>query len=149
MIHLSLQYQVRHVSPRAGMSLWYLLSAVKKSREKSREESREESGEKKSGKKSGKKVEKKNQARLKKLRKKWRKKNQAWILHGTNWALYILFCRELLVTEPYVHKVRSIERAKAWEQIASNLNSIQAPKFRVTTRSVHDCYTHLTTRKAD
>ncbi|KAK2556497.1 hypothetical protein P5673_021391, partial [Acropora cervicornis] len=61
----------------------------------------------------------------------------------------ILFCRELLVTQPYVHKVRSIERAKAWEQIASNLNSIQAPKFRVTTRSLRDRYTHLTTRKAE
>ena len=60
-----------------------------------------------------------------------------------------MFCRELLVTEPYAHKVRSVERAKAWEQIASSLNSIQAPKFRVTTRSVRDRYTLLTTRKAE
>lgn len=75
------------------------------------------------------------------------------VFHRTNFVWTkdhdILFCRELLVTEPYVHKVRSIERAKAWEQIASNLNSIQAPKFRVTTRSVRDRYTHLTTRKAE
>ena len=61
----------------------------------------------------------------------------------------ILFCRELLVTEPYAHKVRSVERAIAWEQIASSLNSIQAPKFRVTTRSVRGRYTLLTTRKAE
>ena len=60
-----------------------------------------------------------------------------------------MFCRELLVTEPYVHKVRSVERAKAWEQIASNLNSIQAPKFRVTIKSVRDRYIHLTNRKAE
>lgn len=75
------------------------------------------------------------------------------VFHRTNFVWTkdhdILFCRELLVTEPYVHKVGSIERAKAGEQIASNLNSIQAPKFRVTTRSVRDRYTHLTTRKAE
>ena len=75
------------------------------------------------------------------------------IFHRTNFVWTkdhdILFCRELLVTEPYAHKVRSVERAKAWEQIASSLNSIQAPKFRVTTRFVRDRYTLLTTRKAE
>lgn len=75
------------------------------------------------------------------------------VFHRTNFVWTkdhdIFFCRELLVTEPYAHKVRSVERAKAWEQIASSLNSIQAPKFRVTTRSVRDRYTLLTTRKAE
>lgn len=75
------------------------------------------------------------------------------VFHRTNFVWTkdhdILFCRELLVTEPYAHKVRSVERAKAWEQIASSLNSIQAPKFRVRTRSVRDRYTLLTTRKAE
>ena len=42
-----------------------------------------------------------------------------------------------------------LKEQKAWEQIASSLNSIQAPKFRVTTRSVRDRYTLLTARKAE
>ncbi|KAK3744556.1 hypothetical protein QZH41_003496 [Actinostola sp. cb2023] len=60
----------------------------------------------------------------------------------------ILFCRELLVTEPYLYKTRSTEKGKAWETIAINLNDIQNPKFKVTSRSVRDHYTLITYKKA-
>ena len=48
----------------------------------------------------------------------------------------VLFCRQVLVTEPYQHKLRSIERGRAWEQVAEHLNAITELKFRVTPRSV-------------
>ena len=61
----------------------------------------------------------------------------------------VLFCREVLVTEPYQHKLRSIERGRAWEQVAQHLNAITELKFRVTPRSVRYRYTHLITKKAN
>ncbi|KAK2548378.1 hypothetical protein P5673_031446 [Acropora cervicornis] len=61
----------------------------------------------------------------------------------------VFFCREVLVTEPYQHKLRSIERGRAWEQVAQHLNAITELKFRVTARSVRDRYTHLITKKAN
>jgi hypothetical protein len=60
----------------------------------------------------------------------------------------IVFCREVLVSEPYRNKPRSTERAKAWENIAKNLNNVESPKFKVTVRSVRDHYTQLTNKKA-
>lgn len=59
-----------------------------------------------------------------------------------------LFCREILLYEPFKLKVRSAERKKAWEMIADNLNGIEDPKFRVTARSVRDRYAYLTARKS-
>ena len=61
----------------------------------------------------------------------------------------VLFCREVLFTEPYQHKLRSIKRGRAWEQVAQHLNGITELKFRVTPRSVRDRYTHLITKKAN
>ena len=59
-----------------------------------------------------------------------------------------LFCREILLYEPFKFKVRSVERKKALETIAGNLNAIEDPKFRVTARSVRDRYAYLTSRKS-
>ena len=71
---------------------------------------------------------------------------------GTNfvWSKHndTLFCREILLYEPFRFKVRSVERKKAWETIARNLNAIEDPKFRVTERSVRDRYAYLTSRKS-
>ena len=52
----------------------------------------------------------------------------------------ILFCREILLSEPFKYKVRSNERKKAWESITDNLHCIQEPKFKVSLRSVRDRY---------
>jgi len=61
----------------------------------------------------------------------------------------MIFCFvELLVTEPYLYKTRSTEKGKEWETIAINLNDIQNPKFKVTSRSVRDHYTLITYKKA-
>ena len=44
----------------------------------------------------------------------------------------------MLTVEPYKFKNRSRERGQAWELIASNLNAIHAPRFRVSQKSVRD-----------
>lgn len=58
----------------------------------------------------------------------------------------ILLCREILVCQPFYLKPRSQERGKIWDKIAQNLNSLHHPKFRVTSRSVRDRCTLLTTK---
>jgi len=60
----------------------------------------------------------------------------------------ILFCRDLLLSEPFTYKVRNNERKKAWESITDNLHCIQEHKFKVSLRSVRDRYTYLTTKKS-
>ena len=69
---------------------------------------------------------------------------------GTNFVLSkhndTLFRREILLYEPFKFKVRSVERKKALETIAGDLNAIEDPKFRVTARSVQ--YAYLTSRKS-
>ena len=60
----------------------------------------------------------------------------------------VLLCREILVCEPFYLKPRSAERGKTWEKIATNLNMLQDPKFRVTARSVRDRCTLLTAKHA-
>ena len=57
-------------------------------------------------------------------------------------------CREVLVSEPYKFKLRTPERGQAWESLAQQLNSIHQPKFRVTTRSVRDRFSLLSTKYA-
>ena len=53
-----------------------------------------------------------------------------------------------MLYEPFKFKVRSVERKKAWETIAGNLNGIEDPKFRVTASCVRDRYAYLTSRKS-
>lgn len=56
------------------------------------------------------------------------------------------FLRELLVTEPYMHKPKSAERGQKWKIIMENLNKLEKPKFRVTVRSVRDRFTKMVER---
>ena len=50
----------------------------------------------------------------------------------------ILLAREILVVEPYKFKCRSRESGQAWDLIATYLNAIQSPRFRVSQKSVTD-----------
>jgi len=57
-------------------------------------------------------------------------------------------CREVILEEPYNFKPRSPERGKVWDSIATHLNDLQQPAFRVTARSVRDRYALLTSKRA-
>ena len=50
----------------------------------------------------------------------------------------VLLAREMLTAEPYKCKNRSRESGQAWDLIAANLNSVHAPRFRVSQKSVRD-----------
>lgn len=50
----------------------------------------------------------------------------------------ILLCHEVLQTEPYRAKEKTVGRAQAWEKIANNLN--KRAEFKVNKRSVRDHY---------
>ena len=50
----------------------------------------------------------------------------------------LLLIREVLAVDPYSQPKGSRERAKLWEEIAMSLNSVSAPQFSVTVRSVRD-----------
>ena len=50
----------------------------------------------------------------------------------------MLLAREMLTAEPYKCKNRSRESGQAWDLIAANLNSVHAPRFRVSQKSVRD-----------
>ena len=51
--------------------------------------------------------------------------------------------QEILALETFKAKRRSIARGQIWDQIASNLNSLEIRRFRVTKRSVRERYTLL------
>ena len=55
----------------------------------------------------------------------------------------LFLCQEILVLEPFKAKKGSIARRQIWDQIASNLNSLEIPGFKVTKRSVRERYTLL------
>ena len=48
----------------------------------------------------------------------------------------VILCREILVSEPYKFKPRTLERGKVWDEIAERLNNIKDPKFKVSKRSI-------------
>ena len=50
-------------------------------------------------------------------------------------------CDEILILEPFRCKKGSPARGQIWEKIASNLNELQLPQFKVTTRAVRERYT--------
>ncbi|CAH3194002.1 unnamed protein product [Porites evermanni] len=50
----------------------------------------------------------------------------------------VLLAREMLTAEPDKCKNRSRESGQAWDLIAANLNSVHAPRFRVSQKSVRD-----------
>ena len=55
----------------------------------------------------------------------------------------ILFLREILHIQPWVHRHGSVERGQSWDEIAAVLNSLEEPYFKVTSRSVRDRYALL------
>ena len=61
------------------------------------------------------------------------------------WTEYhdILFLREILHIQPWVHRHGSVERGQSWDGIAAILNSLEEPYFKVTSRSVRDRYALL------
>ena len=52
------------------------------------------------------------------------------------------------MSEPYKFKPRTPERGQSWESVAQQLNSINQPSFGVTTRSIRDQLTLLSTKYA-
>ena len=50
----------------------------------------------------------------------------------------VLLCREILVSQPFKFKERTVERGKIWDHIANRLNNCQTLKFRVNKRSVRE-----------
>ena len=56
-------------------------------------------------------------------------------------------CREVLVSEPFNFKPKSLERGKVWEAIAQRLNAIDQQKFRVSARAVRDRNSLLTAKQ--
>ena len=61
----------------------------------------------------------------------------------------ILLAREILVIEPFSHKIRNKERGLAWDLVAQNLNSLLNPIFNVNQRSVRDRFKLLEKRFKD
>ena len=56
----------------------------------------------------------------------------------------ILFLREILHIQPWIHRHGSVERVQAWDETAAILNSlVEEPFFKVTPRSVRDRYSLL------
>ena len=54
------------------------------------------------------------------------------------WSVNIVYCREIVMVNPFQSKKGSLERGALWTQIASNLNALVSPKFIVMQRSVRD-----------
>ena len=50
----------------------------------------------------------------------------------------VLLCREILVSQPFKFKERTVERGKIWDEIGNRLNNCQTSKFRVNKRSVRE-----------
>ena len=50
----------------------------------------------------------------------------------------LLLVREVLTVDPYSQPKGSRERARLWEEIASNLSAVSEPRFSVSLRSVKD-----------
>ena len=55
----------------------------------------------------------------------------------------VILCREVLLTEPYRKKERTVQRAQAWEKVAQNLNKIDYPSFKVDKRSVREHFNKI------
>jgi len=56
---------------------------------------------------------------------------------------YHSLCQEILALDPFKAKKGSIARGQIWDQIASNLNSLEIPRCKVTKRSLRERYTLL------
>ena len=52
-------------------------------------------------------------------------------------------CQEILALEPFKARKGSIARGQIWDQIASNLNSLEIPSFKVNKRPVRERHSLL------
>ena len=50
----------------------------------------------------------------------------------------VMFCREVLVSQPFQFKSGSRERGHCWDLIATLLNSFDQPVFKVDQRALRD-----------
>ena len=50
----------------------------------------------------------------------------------------ILLCREILVSQPFKFKERTVERGKIWDEIDNRLHNCQTLKFHVYKQSVRE-----------
>ena len=50
----------------------------------------------------------------------------------------VLMLCKAVTSKPYNFKPKSSERGKVWESIATYVNSLKSPEFRVTVRAVRD-----------
>ena len=50
----------------------------------------------------------------------------------------VLLCHEILVSQTFKFKERTVERGKIWYEIANRLNNCQTLKFRVNKRLVRE-----------
>jgi len=50
----------------------------------------------------------------------------------------VLLCHEILVSQPFNFKERTVKRAKIWDEIANRLINCHTLKFRVNKRSVRE-----------
>ena len=50
----------------------------------------------------------------------------------------VMFCREVLVSQPFQFKSGSRERGQCWDKIATLLNSFDQPVFKVDQRALRD-----------
>ena len=55
----------------------------------------------------------------------------------------VVFCREILATDPFQAKRKTTHRAKLWEKVAENLEKNDHIKFKVSVRSVRDRYSRI------
>ena len=56
---------------------------------------------------------------------------------------YIQLAREVLLSEPFRFKPRTVERGKVWQEIANRLNENRLIHFRVTKRSTREHFSLL------
>ncbi|KAM7445117.1 hypothetical protein ABFA07_006374 [Porites harrisoni] len=52
----------------------------------------------------------------------------------------ILLCREMLATNPFKAKGKTIQRTKIWETVVQHPEEIEEPPFKITVRAVRDRY---------
>lgn len=55
----------------------------------------------------------------------------------------VVLCREILVTDPFQSKQRTVQRGKLWQSIADHLNDGVELKFKVSKRGVRERYALL------
>jgi hypothetical protein len=58
----------------------------------------------------------------------------------------VYLAREVLVSEPFRLRPRTVERGKVWQEIANRLNNVTNIRFRVTKRSTREHFRRIIER---